>query len=194
MLAAVLASSSSSTTAARSLHSPSVVSSLMAMAVAFASSLVAPSSLLVSGPPINYLTLRSYADQSSGTAVQTTAHHTGQFIGGRFILGFGGRLPLHILTEIRASANMTQHRLQVLPDLHTQSSWLILAIVVPWRACTTTSGGLVTSSLDGLHMAPTRTSLDRRGHGAYPLCSSVSCQELSWLSSCSSLNLLAGSS
>lgn len=26
-----------------------------------------------------------------GTAVQTTAHETGQFIGGRFILGFGGK-------------------------------------------------------------------------------------------------------
>jgi MFS family permease len=27
-----------------------------------------------------------------GTAVQTTAHHTGQFIGGRFILGFGASI------------------------------------------------------------------------------------------------------
>lgn len=131
---------------------------------------------------------------SSGTAVQTTAHQTGQFIGGRFILGFGGKLLLHNLTSIRAFTNMTQHRSQALLALHTLSSWLTQATVVPWLVCTTTSGGLVTSSLDGLHMAPTRTSLDPRGHGAYLLSSSVSCQASSCLLSYSSRSLPAGSS
>lgn len=36
-----------------------------------------------------------------GTAIQTSAHETGQFIGGRFVLGFGGESTLNNQLYVR---------------------------------------------------------------------------------------------
>ena len=75
----------------KSLLSPSVVSLQMVTAVAFAFSLVARSSSLVR---VDHYTLviTHVLTRCLGTAVQSTAHTTGQFIGGRFVLGFGASI------------------------------------------------------------------------------------------------------
>ena len=63
----------------------------MVTVVAFAFSLVVRSSWLVS--VIHYALMIVYVlTKCPGTAVQTTAHTTGQFIGGRFVLGLGASL------------------------------------------------------------------------------------------------------
>src|SRR4051812_37672231 len=61
-----------------------------------------------------------------------------------------------------------------LPDLLTLSSLLTLLTVELWQACTTTSGGLVTSWLAGPLTEPTYIWVIHLGPGGSPLSSSAS--------------------
>lgn len=82
-----------------------------------------------------------------GTAIQTTAHETGQFIGGRFILGFGGKHADLRLARSHSLIPSIQPVLQAPLDLLTLSNWPTHATVVPWLECTTTVGCCVAKTI-----------------------------------------------
>jgi MFS family permease len=70
-----------------------------------------------------------------GTAIQATANHMGQFIGGRFVLGFGGKFNGYLSLPVSTMLMQTQLASQALLDQRTLSSSLTQHTEVPWLVC-----------------------------------------------------------
>jgi len=119
-----------------------------------------------------------------GTAVQASAHSRGQFIGGRFLLGFSASI---------ASAAGPAYTVELAHPAYRgtmagmyNNFWWVGNIIASW----TTVSWLYNSSFasDSSSMVPTSTWNLHPGPGASQLLCSASCLESSVLSSCFSQN------
>jgi len=101
-----------------------------------------------------------------GTAIQTTAHHTGQYIGGRFILGFGASIasaagPAYTVELAHPSYRGTMAGMYNNCKLHHMSCWgrdsllrlAIMKFITRTQLTHRQFGGLETLLQDGQHTA-----------------------------------------
>jgi MFS family permease len=103
-----------------------------------------------------------------GTAIQASAHGMGQFIGGRFVLGFGASIasaagPAYAVELAHPAYRGTMagmYNVRVIPPHEDIESYTNIVV-------DRTSGDWVTSSLDGPRMVPTSTWQIRPGHGVF---------------------------
>jgi MFS family permease len=102
-----------------------------------------------------------------GTAIQTTAHGTGQFVGGRFILGFGASIASAAGPAYTVELAHPSYRGVMAGSYNT--FWWLGNIIAGWYVLSEHELGDREHKADlffsGLHMGRKRTSLALLGPG-----------------------------
>jgi MFS family permease len=107
-----------------------------------------------------------------GTAVQASANHIGQFIGGRFILGFGASIASAAGPAYTVELAHPAYR-GTMAGMYNNFWWYVASHISPipfLDDAHAKNTGSETSSLDGLHTARISTTLPVGLGESRPLC------------------------